>query len=165
MPFRQPELPESAVERRRAHIVFFQNFIKRYEILRSFFRRSSEPHTALFRRRNAFGLPLTNGRALIFRDKRQELQYKVADEGSEQILMVSCIKQRHIYDHHVNAFVFRYDAPLVLDFLVVSSKAVYALYKKRVTRSKTLDEPLVVRSIEVLTGLLVNKYVCAIYCK
>ena len=76
--------------------------------------------------------------------------------------MVSCIEQRHIYDNHVNAFVFRNDAPLVLNLLVVSSKTVYALYKKRVTRSKTLDEPLVVRTVEVLAGLLVDEDVCAL---
>ena len=76
--------------------------------------------------------------------------------------MVSRIEQRHIYDHHVDTFVFRDDAPLVLDFLVVSSKPVDTLYKKCIPRTKTLDEPLVVRSVKVLAGLLVDEYVCAL---
>ena len=134
-PLHRLSLAQAAVECRLAHAVLPENFVKRHffflpfcyelvKIRRGFFCRSSESHTALFCCRDSFRLTLTNGCALVFRNERQQLQDKVADECSEQIFIPSCIEKRHIYHHNIYFFLFCDDPPLVLNFLIIPSERV-----------------------------------------
>ena len=96
-PLHRFSFAQAAVECRLTHAVLPENFVKRHffflplcynlvKVRRCFFCRSSESHTALFCCRDSLRLPLTNRCTLVFRDERQQLQDKVADECSEQFL-------------------------------------------------------------------------------
>ena len=142
---------QAAVECRLAHAVLPENFVKRhffslplcYELVkvrRSFFCRSSESHTTLFCRRDSLRLPLTNRCTLVFRDERKQLQHEVADECSEQVFIPSCVEQRHINHNNIHFFLLCDDPPLVLNFLIIPSKAVDAFDNQCITWAQPFDE-------------------------
>ena len=137
-PCYQPVFPQATVEGGLRQTALFQRILKAqlptlpcfndfWKIVRRLHIGPSEPHAPLFRRRNAFRLPLADVGALVFRHKGQHLEHNVAEEGAHQVLAPPGIQQGHIQHYDVDAFIFRQDTPLILNFLVVASQPVDAL--------------------------------------
>lgn len=76
---------------------------------------------------DAFGLALLDCCSFVFCDKRQNLQYDIAQERSHQILAPAGIQKGHVQYHDVNALLFRQNAPLTLDIFIISAETVDAL--------------------------------------
>ena len=96
-------------------------------VLREWSGWSAEPHTPRFRRRNALRLPLADIGALVFRHKRQHLEYYVAEKGAHQVLAAPSVQERHIQHHNINTFLLGQNPPLLQNLPIVPPQTVDAL--------------------------------------
>ena len=103
------------------------------------------------------GLPLADVGALIFRHKGKYLQHDVAEKGAHQIFAPAGIQQRHIQHYDVDAFLFRQYPPLLQNLPIVPAQTVDALDVEQIVFFQFPHQPLVLRTVEVLAGLLVHK--------
>ena len=100
-------LPAATVKGRLTHVAPFQSLGQRdfaifprfndlREVLRSFFDRPSQMNPTCSRGGDSFSLPLFYIVPLRFRDEAQDLQNKVSNEGTHQILAVPGVQERHV---------------------------------------------------------------------
>ena len=141
------------VDRQLIFLPFCDDFA---DVRREILARTTELHATLLRSGDTFSLALLDRDALILSDEAQQLQNQIADECAEQILIPPCIQQRHIQYNHLNAFFAGDDAPLFLDFLVVSPQPVDALDVQCIAVPQFFQQPLIIRAVEILAGQLVD---------
>ncbi len=58
---------------------------------------------------------------LVFRHKREKLQYKIGDQCTEQIAVLAGIEQRHVEHHNIYLKVMGDPAPLFQNLAVVTA--------------------------------------------
>ena len=98
-------------------------------------------------------------------DAKKELQYRlcllytsdVRDQRSGEISVPPRVKQRHIQHNDCRTLFLCDDAPLLQNFLIVSSETVDALDHKRIAVFQFAQQSLVAATVKVLAGLLVHK--------
>ena len=120
------------------------------------FGRPPKPNALGFGRSNTLSLPLPDVGALVLCHKRQYLQHNVTEEGSQQILASPCIQKWHIQNHNVNAFFLCEKAPLLQYFGVIASQTVDALDIEQIVFFHFSQQLLILRTLEILAGLLVD---------
>ena len=121
--------------------------------------RSAEADTSGFRSCNALGLPLTDVSALILRYEGQHLQHDIAQKGSHQVFATSGIQKRHIQHHDINPLVLSQNPPLLQDLSVIAPQAVNALDIEQIVLLESTQHLFILRSLEVLAGLLIHENV------
>ena len=95
----------------------------------------------------------------IFAEEGQYLQNQISDEGSHQTLAIPGVHQRHVDHADVSSDVFRQNTPLFLYLLIVPAQPVNAENVQQIAILDFVDHFLILRTLEVLPGLLVNEQV------
>jgi hypothetical protein len=96
------------------------------EVIGRPFGRPAHVDASRLRRLYAFGLPFLYGVAFAVRHEGQDLQYEVREESPHEVFSVACVQQRHINHGDIHTVLFGEDAPLALDFLIITPKPVNA---------------------------------------
>jgi len=107
-------------------LTLFPCFHDLWEVLRSFLNRPSQMNITGSRGGDSFNLPLFYIVPLGFRDEAQDLQNKVSNEGSHQILAVPGVQERHVDHANVDSDLLRQNAPLPLKLLIITAQSVDA---------------------------------------
>ena len=125
-------------------------------VLRQWPGRSAEADAAGFRRSNALRLQLAYVVSLVLRNERQNLQDNIAEKGSHKVLPAPGVQQRHVNHADVHALVFGQNSPLILDFLIVPAKAVYALDVEKIVFFQFFHQLFVLWPLKILAGLFIH---------
>lgn len=128
------------------------------EILRHRLARPAEPHAAHPGRLDALPLALPDVFALRLRHVGEDLQDEVGHKRAGQVAPgLPCVEQRHVEHDDVHALVFRDDAPLVQDLLVIAPQPVDGFDHEHIARAHPAQQLPVLRSVEILAAELIHK--------
>ena len=130
--------------------------MRRAEILRQRDRRAAEFYAAGFRGGDALRLPLSDKLPLVLRHERQDLQHKIGDKRSHQVLPLPGVQQRHIQNADIRLLFLGQHAPLILHLFIIAPQPVDALDHEQIARLQFFDQLFVLRAIKIFAGYLVN---------
>ncbi len=89
--------------------------------------------------------------------KRQYLQNQICNKRPHEILSLSSVQKRHINYNDIDTFFLSQDPPLILNFLIVSSKPINTEDIEKITFLEFSDQTLIARPDKVLARLLIHK--------
>ena len=116
----------------------------------------AEPDAPGLGRRDALGLALADVLALVLGDEGEDLEHQIGDEGAHQVFAAAGVQQGHVDDADIHAGLLGQGPPLVLDLLIVAPQPVDAQDIEQVARLQPFHQFFVLRTVEVLAGLLVH---------
>ena len=145
---------------------YFSGFPLLHGLLKAVRNRKNRPakmNTTRSRRRNALGLALFYILALTLRNETENLEHQIRDERAHEVFAVPGIQHRHVDHADVDADILGQQTPLTLNLLIVPAQPVDTEDVEQIAGFQLFQHFLVLRTVEVLSGLFVNEGLLGMY--